>query len=390
MSNGPSFPHHYRPLRCRVRQIVAETYPALVVLLLSAGAASAQEDIIATARSANSAGQRPKALALLQSHLSSTPRDVDARLVYGLMLSWDGRYDEARIEFLRVLAQTPEYKDARVALMNVEWWSGRTSEASDLATQILTTDPGDPQARLMRQRLDARTRPWNVATDYSVDSFNDGTNPWQEFSVSAGRQTSHGSFIFRGTNASRFGYRDQLVEFEAYPRLRAGTYAFVSVGAATNRDLYPDYRAAFDLYQSVGRGVELSGGYRRLQFTDPVSIYVGTATKYVGQWSLTERVYFVPGDDSNSWSFHTETRRYLGNAGTSYIAGTYSHGFNRDEPRGVGDSIRLRSNTVRGQLNVDASRRTRFTITVSTSRQERALRSPLWQTTVSAGTGYRF
>lgn len=366
------------------------THVITLALLLTAGSASAQEDVITMARSANSSGQRPKALALLESHLSSTPRDVDARLVYGLLLSWDGRYDEARVEFQRVLQQTPAYKDARVALMNVEWWSGRTAEASYLATQILTSDPGDPQARLMRERLDARSRPWNVATDYSIDSFNDGGDPWHEFSVSAGRQTAHGSFIFRGTNASRFGYRDQLVEFEAYPRLRAGTYAFVSVGAATHRDLYPEYRAAFDLYQSVGRGVELSGGYRRLQFTEPVSIYVGTATKYVGQWALMERVYFVPGDESNSWSFHTETRRYFGSAGTSYLAGTYSHGFNREEPRGVGDSIRLRSNTVRGQLNLDGSARTRFTITVSTSRQERALRVPLWQTTVTAGTAYRF
>ena len=363
---------------------------AAALVFVAASAASAQDDVIARARAANSAGQRPQALAMLQGHLSGAPRDVDARLVYGLMLSWDGRYDEARSEFQRVLTQTPDYKDARIALMNVEWWSGRTAEAGDLAAQILTTDPGNVQARLMRERFEARTRPWNVATDYSMDSFNDGGDPWHEFSVSAGRQTSHGSFLFRGTNASRFGYRDQLVEFEAYPRLRAGTYAFISVGAATHRDLYPDYRAAFDLYQSVGRGVELSGGYRRLQFTEPVSIYVGSATKYVGQWALMERVYFVPGDESNSWSFHTETRRYFGSAGTSYVAGTYSHGFNRDEPRGIGDSIRLRSNTVRGQVNLEASARTRFTITVSTSRQERALRVPLWQTTVTAGTAYRF
>ena len=366
------------------------THIIAAALLFIARPASAQDDVIARARAANSSGQRPQALAMLQGHLSSTPRDVDARLVYGLMLSWDRRYDEARSEFQRVLTQTPEYRDAQVALMNVEWWAGRTAEASYLATRILATEPGNPQARLMRERLDARTRPWNVSTDYSIDSFNGGADPWHEFSVSVGRQTSHGSFIFRGTNASRFGSRDQLVEFEAYPRLRAGTYAFVSVGAATDRDLYPGYRAAFDLYQSVGRGIEVSGGYRRLQFTDPVSIYVGTATKYVGHWALMERVYFVPGEASDSWSFHTETRRYLGGTGTTYVAGTYSHGFNRDEPRSVGDSIRLRSNTVRGQLNLEGSARTRFTITVSTSRQERAFRTPLWQTTVTAGTAYKF
>ena len=361
-----------------------------VVLILVTGTASAQDNVIARARAADSAGQRPQALAMLKSHLSATPRDVDARLVYGLMLSWDRRYDEARTELQQVLMQTPEYKDARVALMNVEWWSGRTAQARDLAAQILTRDPGDPQARLMQQRLDARTRPWSVKTGYALDAFNDGADPWQEFELSITRQMSRGTVIVRGTNAARFGYRDQLIEFEAYPKLRAGTYAFLSVGTGTRRDLFPEYRTAFDLYQSLGAGVEVSAGYRRLQFASPTDIYVGTATKYVGQWSVTERVSFVPGDVSNSWSFHTESRRYLGSEGTSFAGASYSHGFNREEPRGLGDSIQLRTNTVRGQADLDVSPRSRVLFTVSTSRQERALRTPLWQTTVSASTVYRF
>jgi YaiO family outer membrane protein len=327
---------------------------------------------------------------MLEGHLSGSPRDVDARLVYGLMLSWDGRYDEARLELQRVLTQAPDYNDATVALMNVEWWSGRAGEASYLATQILMRDPGNPSARLMRQRLDARTRPWSVSTWYSLDSFNDGTEPWHELELSLKRETPRGSIFFKGTQAARFGYRDQLVEIEAYPTLRAGTYAFVSVGAATRGDLFPEYRAAFDLYQSLGGGVEVSGGYRRLQFTDPVSIYVASTTKYLGQWALMERVFFVPGDTSDSWSFHTESRRYLGSAGTSYVSGTYSHGFNREEPRGLGDSIRLRANTLRGQASVDVSPWSRVMVTVSTSRQERALRAPQWQTTISTGTAFKF
>src|SRR5687767_10635261 len=281
-----------------------------VALLLMAAGASAQDNVIARARAVDSSGQRPQALTILANHLSSTPRDVDARLVYGLMLSWDKRYDEARAELQQVLTQTPEYKDARVALMNVEWWSGRTPQARDLAAQILTRDPGDPQARLMQQRLDARTRPWSVKTGYSVDAFNDGADSWHEFELSIARQMSRGSVIVRGTNAARFGYRDQLIEVEAYPRLRAGTYAFLSVGTATHRDLFPDYRAAVDLYQSLGGGVEVSGGYRRLQFLSPVDIYVGTATKYLGQWSMTEIVSCVPCDVSFSWSFHTERWRF--------------------------------------------------------------------------------
>jgi YaiO family outer membrane protein len=358
--------------------------------VLVAGSARGQDDIITVARSMNASGQRPQALKMLQGHLSEAPRDVDARLVYGLMLSWDGRYDEARTELQRVLTQTPDYKDAKVALMNVEWWSGHTTEANELAEQILTRDPGDAQARLMRQRATAHSRPWSAKTGYSVDTFNDGGDPWHEFELSLAREMSRGTILVRATDARRFGYRDQLIEFEAYPSLRAGTYAYLSVGAATQQDLYPEYRAAFDLYQSLGHGIEVSGGYRRLQFGTPVSMYVGSGTKYLGQWALMERVFFVPGGELDSWSFHTESRRYFGAAGTSYVSGTYSHGFNREEPLGVGDSIRLRSNTIRGQADFDVSTRNRLIISVSSSHQDRAVREPLWQTTFSVSTAYKF
>src|SRR4030095_16779235 len=92
----------------------------VAAIIVIARTAAAQEDVISKARVMYSSGQPPQALATLQAHLAGTPRDVDARLVYGLMLSWDGRYDEARAELQQVLLQTPEYKDQRVALLNLE------------------------------------------------------------------------------------------------------------------------------------------------------------------------------------------------------------------------------------------------------------------------------
>lgn len=381
---------HTAPDSIVVTTVVRVTAFALLAFMLVTGSASAQDDVIAQARAMSAEGRRGDGLALLQSHLKDSPGDIDARLTYGLLLSWEGKYDEARTELRRVLAVAPEYADARVALMNVEWWSGRTVEARDLSTQILARDPGHPQAKLVRQRLDARSRPWTAQSWYAVDTFNDGTTPWHETGVSLGRETPMGSVIVRGTNASRFGYTDQLVEVEAYPTFRAGTYAYVGVGGGTKRDLYPTYRAAFDLYQSLGRGLEVSGGYRRLVFAEPVSIYAATLTQYVGQWSVTGKTYFVPSAVGDSWSFHAESRRYVGSTGRSYVGLTISQGFSREEPRGVGDVIALQSNTFRGQADLELTQRMRLLITTSASRQERAVRGTLWQTTVSAGAAYRF
>jgi YaiO family outer membrane protein len=275
--------------------------------------------------------------------------------------------------------------------MNVEWWSGRAAAARDHANQILARDPGHPQARLVRQRLDAANRPWTAKVMVGYERFNDGRRPWREQMVSLARETPAGSIIARATRADRFGLDDELFEVEFYPTLRPGTYAFVSAGGSADRTLYPRRRFALDLYHSLGGGFEVSGGYRRLRFSDTTSIYVGSLTKYIGPWMLTARVYRVPAPGSlDSTSGHALVRRYFGSDGSSYVGGGYSQGLSREEIRGVGDLIALDSHTVRGQLDTVLTARLRFQLEASTSRQERTVARSLWQTAVSTGVAVRF
>ena len=340
---------------------------------------------------ARTAPTRADGIALLATHLADRPRDVDARLLYALMLSWDGSYDAARREFQRVLEQTPTYLDARVGLMNVEWWSGRLTAAREQVDLILQREPGHPQARLVRQRLDAANRPWRATTSFSVDRFNDGRRAWHEQQVSMSRQTSIGSVIGRANRAHRFSSTDQQFEVDFYPSLRPGTYGFVSVGLSPDHLLYPKRRFAFDLYQSLGHGVEVSGGLRRLEFTDATSIYVGTVTKYLGNWMLTGKVYRVPAPGLlDSTSGHAVVRRYFGSDGSSFLGFGYSQGLSREEIRGVGDLIALDSQTVRGQVDALVTPRLRVQAETSTSRQERTSGRALWQTSVSTGFSVRF
>ena len=75
------------------------------------------------------------------------------------MLSWEGRYDEARPVLRQVLTQAPTYTDARVALMNVEYWSGHSAAALEQADLILTSQPGHVAARDVRDRIKAAKPP---------------------------------------------------------------------------------------------------------------------------------------------------------------------------------------------------------------------------------------
>ena len=364
--------------------------PVLAAFCLAIGAAApaaAQTaDVVSSARADATSGRRPEALAALASHLADRPRDVDARLLYGLILSWEGRYDEARRQLSQVLEQSPTYQDAQVALMNIEWWSGRTAAARDAADRILARDPGHERARLVRDRLDAAERPWLAGVTYWNDSFNADRDPWHEVAVSLTRLTPRGSVIVRASEAQRFSRDDQMLEVEFYPRIRPGTYAFVGVGFAPEATLYPSNRLSFDVYQSLGHGVEVSGGMRRLGFDSVTNIYVGTVSKYLGNWLLTGKMFHVPAEgDLDSTSYHAALRRYIRGDGVSYAGVTYSHGFSREEIRNLADLATLDSDTVRLDVTLLLARRLRLHGTAGTSRQERQHADLLWQTSLSGG-----
>lgn len=366
------------------RLIVAVAACALIAA--SSGRASAQ-DVLSRARAA---ATRAEGIALLETHLAASPRDVDARTLYGLMLSWEARYDEARRELRRVLSEAPDYLDARAGLMNVEWWSGQAAAARELSDYILQREPGHPQARLVRQRLDAADRPWTIGVSAVADGFSDDRAAWREELLSLTRQTKAGAVLARASRASRFGLADEQIELEFYPVFRPGTYAFVGAGASPDHALYPSTRLALEVYHVLGRGVEASAGYRRLAFASTVHVYGGSLSKYAGNWMLTGRLNYVDADDGGgATSAHLQARRYFGDDGTSFAGVAYSRGINREEIRGEGDLFRAGTNTARAEVSAMVTPRVRLGVDARASRTSRP-RGALWQRTVGAGASIRF
>ncbi|MBP7777464.1 MAG: YaiO family outer membrane beta-barrel protein [Acidobacteria bacterium] len=398
-------------------------------LLLTVGGAVpawAQSQAVRTeARSVAIAGRRAEAVTMLETHLATFPRDADARLLLGVVLSWDGKYDDADRELRRVLEQSPTYNDARVALANVAWWTGRYDvlqelsatgrlqrpydvewimlearaldglgrrrEARQTVMTLLSRQPGHVQARTLKNRLDTQLRPWTLTMGYGADRFSDGRIPWNEYSTAVSRQTSVGSVIGRVSHAERFGYTDRLFEVDFYPSIRPGTYGFVSYGRAKDDTLFPNYRMAADLYQSLGRGYEASIGFRRLGFSSTTDIYVGTLTKYVGNWMVTGKVFSVPDFDGpqDSLSYHGVVRRYIRGDGESYLTAGYSRGSSREELNDSAELRQLDADTFRAGAEVLVGRTT-LAVSGSTSRQERSRNGTLWQHSFGASFSVYF
>jgi len=420
-----------KPISAEITNVMRFPRLALAAGLLwaaAAGAAPAQAqpaDVAASARSAATSGRRPDAVAMLQTHLADYPRDVDARLLLGVILSWDGDYDAADRELRLVLDQSPTYNDARVALANVAWWTGNYDElqqlaatgrsqrpydlewmmqearaldglhrpraARDLLVTLLARQPGHVHARALKKRLDAALRPWGLTAGYGGDRFSDQRTPWSEYAVSLSRFTPVGSVIGRVTRAARFGLSDTLYEVDAYPTIRPGTNAFVSFGLAKDENLFPGYRAAADVYQTLGRGYEVSVGMRRLGFTSTTDIYVGTLTKYVGNWMVTAKAFSVPDFDGpeDSISYHAVARRYVRGDGESFWGVGYSRGYSREELVDRAELQQLDADTFRANADIFIGRYV-VSATGSSSRQERAGRSTLWQHSFGASFTVQF
>ncbi|HEY6348671.1 MAG TPA: YaiO family outer membrane beta-barrel protein [Candidatus Angelobacter sp.] len=338
----------------------------LALLWLTCAPAVAQEtgdDPVAHARQLAYSGKehRDEALAILKKHLENEADDTDARVFYGIVLSWQGRYDEAREQLKQVLANNPTHADALPALINVEFWSGHPENAEQLAREALAGKPDDvpllllqaralrkmnrerearavldhvlildgknQNARQMRREITTSTLTREFLISHTYDWFSDGRSGQHETTVSLKESTPYGSLIGRINRADRFSTTDYQGELDFYPHFRSGTYGYFNVGYAPRGALYPSYRVGADLYQSIGHGLEISGGYRRLEFTSGVDIYTFSLAKYFHNWLFTGRGFVVPGDPGTSGTALFSARYFLGSEGLhDYLEFRYSHG----------------------------------------------------------------
>ena len=242
---------------------------AALVLLLASDLSSARELAIA--------GNRAEALAMLEAQLAANPEDLDARTLYGIVLSWDRQFDRARQELKRVLAADPNNGDARAALTNVERWDRHAAN--------------------------------EVSAGLQYDDYEDADD-WREIYAMYKR----GMFVGRVGRGKRFGLEDTAVDVELYPRFRAKDYAYLAAGFSENGELYPDWRVAAEYFLGFGDGFEASAGLRHLHFDDPVDIYAASIGKYAGNWYVSARGVFT--EDSTNGQLlvrrYTDSRSYFG------------------------------------------------------------------------------
>ena len=403
---------------------------ALLALFMPAAAsfgADGTTDPVAQARQLAFSGKehRGEALTMLQARLSEDPTDSDARVLYGIVLSWEGRYNESRDELKQVLAASPDHGDALAALINVELWSGNPGsaelvargaltrnpnnagllladaralyrmrhnrEAIEVLNRLLLLDKNNEEGRKLRREITMTSLTREFSYFQTYDWFSDGRNSQSESNFELKTPTPFGSLIGILNRGDRFSEIDYQTEADFYPRIRPGTYGYLAIGHGVHGTLYPTFNVAADLFQTIPHGFEASGGYRHLEFSTGVDIYTFALAKYHHNWLFTGRGFIVPGNPGTSGTGLLSARYFLGSEGLhDYVEFRYSRGASPALAYTITDVQILASSTYGVVLDKQLANRWYTYVNAHLSQDQRTNQADLREYEVQGGFYFKF
>jgi YaiO family outer membrane protein len=379
-----------------------------LVLLIPAYAQT--ENILTEARALSNQGQPEQAISLLNEHLRANADDSDARVLLGLICSWNKRYDEGRRAFSTVLAADPDYKDAVVGLINLELWSGHPGRAEEIVMHALWLRPQEPDyqavlAKIKSDRAAAQSvagvkRPgtpastdgptWETGVAESNIWFSDKRSSWHETAVDVAHNFTAGWVTATFSHASWFGEGSNLIDLESYPRIRPGTYGFVDAAFSPDATLYAHHRFGGEIFQSLPRGFEASAGFRYMRFNSNTVLYTGSVGKYFGNYWFLARTFIDPDPATGvSQSYQLSARRYSGDA-DHYYGLRFGYGASPFEVQSINDIGIERSASAAFETLWQYKNGLRLRMTASVARQTRVVIGPLWQYEADCTVYFRY
>jgi YaiO family outer membrane protein len=357
------------------------------------------DDVLVQARALSSSNHPEQAITLLNEYLRSDPDDPDARVLLGLICSWNKRYDEGRSAFTLVLKTHPDYKDAVLGLIHLELWSGNPARAAVVAQNALALRPKDAdyQAELAKAKADlAESRVilpsshgtaspksdepnWEAGVAESTIFYSDKRSSWHETDVDISRNFTAGWVTATFSHANWFGEGSNLIDLQSYPRIRPGTYGFVDVAYSPDATLYAHHRFGGEIFQSLPKGFEASAGFRYMRFDSNVWLYTASVGKWFGNYWVLGRTFIDPDPVfGTSKSGQLSMRKYYDDA-DRFIGLRFGVGAAPFEVQSTNDLGVQRSASAAIETLWKFKNKVRVRTTASIARQTRLYIGPLWQ-----------
>jgi YaiO family outer membrane protein len=323
------------------------------------------DDLFDIARKEIFDGRRSQGQEMLRFILEKSPDYADVQVFLARTYAWDGDYDKSRELLSEVVQKNPSHLEGVDALIDVELWDnnyneallqvraalqiypnhktllykhayvlssiGKHAEALAVLEQLLTIDPTNEKAIILRNAINAENKKITVSVSSGVDHFSRSFRPAYNAYVQAGRVNNWGSSIVRMNYSRRFGEEGLQYEVDLYPAITKGVYAYVNYGFSKN-SLFPDHRVGAEVYSSLPGSLEASLGMRYLYFnTDSkVAIYTGSVGAYFNNYWVSFRPFIIPDRHvGTSFSGSASVRRYWKDS-QSYLGLSAGIGFSPD------------------------------------------------------------
>lgn len=357
------------------------------------------ENPLAEARSLASDGHSDQAISLLNQHLIADPEDLDARVLLGLIYSWDKRWADGRRAFSVVLQKDQDYKDAVLGLINLEIWSGHPIRAQELVQHALAARPDDSDYRLALAKIESALTPpqtvspdnrknstpapdepnWETGVAASTIIFSDKRSTWHETAVNVSRNFTPGWVTATFSHVDWFGAGSNMIDLQSYPTIRHGTYGFLDVAFSPDAKLYSRRRFGSEIFQSLPHGYEFSAGMRYLRFNRNIILYTGTFGKYFGNYWILGRTFIEPNSTTpGTTSYQVLLRRFYGDP-DHYIGLRLGEGPSPFEVESLKDLGIQRSYSGAIETLWKFKNQMRLRATGSIARQTRLYIGALWQ-----------
>lgn len=348
------------------------TYLAVITLVLfmsqslfSQQAKVNADSLFKEAQSLLKKGDYTQAQKICVDLLENNPNNFDARLLLANSYMWKKKFPEARPHIDYLLSHKENNKDALTANINWHLWSDdyagslnhannalkhfpndvdfnlkkahslknldELNQATIVVDSVLAKEPDNKEALKLKQALFLLSSKNKLTVSYVIDFYeNDSPLPTQLAYIEYARKIKKHTVIGRVNYGNRYNKEGIQLESDAYLKTTKKAYMYLNVGYSPSENIFPDYRAGAEWYQSFGKGNEASLGFRYLNFS-PKNIFIYTASygKYVGAWWFAGRTFVTPKDNDASVSGLLYVRRYC--TKYNYIGLQLKTGVNPDE-----------------------------------------------------------
>ena len=264
--------------------------------------------------------------------------------------------EEIRKQLNRITSAEPENRDAWVAAVKNEIHAKEYYIALGLANKALQYFESDDDLLTMKayatlkinqsqdKNVDTNKELANVESENLEDDTAPKknqlvlTNAFDVFdqvfetmiytSLEYKRETGAGAIIPRINYNNRFQTHGLQYELDFYPKFSKTFYGYLNYGYSAS-PIFPDHRVGGELYANLPNKLELSAGFRFLDFASTkATIYTGSVGLYSGNYYFSLRPYVTPSPNGNMGVSGTLlARKYLKNA-DSYIGFRAAVGFN--------------------------------------------------------------